>query len=69
MLTTGVGHARALAAVNADFRPKDGRQSRRSCRLGKAHHTVETMVIGECQSRQLQSRGFNHQFFGITGSV
>jgi hypothetical protein len=57
------------AAGKGELGTEDGGHSYFFCRLGKAHHTVEPVVIGQCQRPELEPAGLRDKFLGIRGTV
>ena len=67
------GHSasRTLRAVGGqgELGAEDGGHSHFLCRLGKAHHPVEPVVVGQCQRPELEPGGFGDEFLGVGGTV
>ncbi len=64
------GADQAWAATGkGELSTEDRGHSRFLCCLGKAHHAVEPVVIGQCQSPKLEPDGFRDKFLGIRGTV
>ena len=55
--------------AQGDLGTEHGRQSDGARRLGEAHHAVETVVIGDRQRLETETRGLLRQLLGMRGTV
>lgn len=76
MATGRVGHAASslgitvmVGEVESEFRPEDGGQADVAGGEGEAHGAVETVVIGEGETRKPETRGFVDELLGMAGTV
>jgi hypothetical protein len=48
MIPAGVRHPHSIImSIKGHFNPEDSRDPERACRLGEAHHAVETVMISQ----------------------
>ncbi|CAB4789557.1 unannotated protein [freshwater metagenome] len=70
MLARGVGCADSITAVfDGNFSSEHRGKAQRTGRFGETHNAVETVVIGQRQSVQLESSCFDGQLFRIASSI
>jgi len=70
VLTGGVGCPNSITTVfDGNFSSEHRGEAQRASRFGKTHNPVETVVIGQRESIQLESRCFDGQFFRVAGAV
>ena len=56
-------------AGQGELDTEDGRYSHFFCRLGKAHHPVEPVVVGQRQRPELEAGSLRDELLGVGGTV
>jgi hypothetical protein len=51
------------------LRTENGAESEGACGLRKTHHTVESVVITERETRESETCRFDDEFLGFAGAV